>query len=101
MERRLSLQSKFEEILSSSNVYFQPPESIRLSYPCILYELGGVDVLHADDIMYGNMKRYTVTLIDIDPDSIYIDKILSMKYCRMDQSYVTDNLNHYIFILYY
>ena len=101
MESRLNLQAKFEEILGSSNVYFQPPESIRLSYPCILYELAGFDTLRADDILYGSTNRYTVTLIDPDPDSEYIKKILSMKYCVMDQMYVVDNLNHYIFTLYY
>ena len=101
MERRLELQSKLEEILGSSDVYFQPPESIRLSYPCILYELSSINTLRADDRMYANMRQYLVTLIDPDPDSIYIDKILDMKYCRFDRFFVTDNLNHYTFILYY
>ena len=101
MERRLQLQAKFEEILGSSNVYFQPPESIKLNYPCILYELSGADTLRADDILYGSKRRYTVTLIDPDPDSEYIDKILALQYCVLDRPYKAEDLNHYVFTLYY
>ena len=101
MDNRLGLQSKLEEILGSSNVYFQPPEDIRLSYPCILYELSGIDVIRADDRMYTNMRRYSVTLIDPDPDSVFIDPILSLKYCVLDRPYIADDLNHYVFTLYY
>ena len=101
MERRLQRQAKFEEILGSSNVHFQPPESIKLNYPCILYELSGIDTLRADDILYGSKRRYMVTLIDPDPDSEYIDKILKLPYCTLDRPFMADDLNHYAFTLYY
>ena len=101
MERRLQLQTKLEEILGSSNVYFQPPENIKLRYPCIRFELAGIDTLRADDILYGSKSRYTVTLIDPDPDSEYIDKILALQYCVLDRPYMADDLNHYVFTLYY
>ena len=101
MGNRLDLQSKFEEILGSSNVYFQPPESIKLQYPCIVYELSGINVRRADDMAYTNMCQYTVTLIDPDPDCEFIDQVLKLNYCSFDRLFTSDDLNHYVFTIYY
>ena len=49
MTRRNELHEKFCDLLGSRNVYFQPPESVRLVYPCIIYRLGNFNVKHADD----------------------------------------------------
>ena len=38
MDRRLELQSELEKILGSRNVYYQPLPSLKLQYPCIVYE---------------------------------------------------------------
>ena len=39
--RRLKLQKLLEDILEANgkakNVYYQPPEGIKISYPCIVY----------------------------------------------------------------
>ena len=41
MASRLELQSKFEELLGSRNVYYQPPESIKMSYTARMPTAGG------------------------------------------------------------
>ena len=101
MGNRLDLHDIFVRILGSSNVYFQPPESTKMAYPCIRYELSGIDVKRADDIAYASMRQYTVTLIDPDPDCEYIDQLLALKYCSFDRSFTADDLNHYVFTIYY
>ena len=98
---RLELQSVLEEILGSRNVYFQPPESFKLKYPCILFELSDIWVDHADDDIYRKFKQYMITAIDKDPDSGLPDKINDLKYCEMDRFYVSNNLNHWVFTLYF
>lgn len=98
---RLELQSVLEEILGSRNVYFQPPESFKLKYPCILFELSDIWVDHADDDIYRKFKQYMITAIDKDPDSELPDKINDLKYCEMDRFYVSNNLNHWVFTLYF
>lgn len=98
---RLELQSVLEEILGSRNVYFQPPESLKLKYPCVLYELSDILVDHADDEVYRKFKQYMITVIDKDPDSELPDKINDLKYCEMDRFYVSNNLNHWVFTLYF
>ena len=100
-DNRLALQAELEALLSSNKVYFQPPSSIKLTYPCIIYRLDGISTNYADSVKYKNKKRYTVTVIDQDPDSIIPSSILSLDYCSFDRSYVSDNLNHYFFTLYY
>ena len=37
MGTRLELQSKLEEILGSRQVYYQPPETVKMEYPAIVY----------------------------------------------------------------
>ena len=100
---RSDLQTKLEEILGSKHVYFQPPESIRMKYPCIVYEREAVDVQPADDVKYDKNFRYEVMYITKDPDtnefiSTMLDKF---KYIRYDRHFVSDNLNHETFVLYY
>ena len=77
MSRRLQLQKILESaeglaidpLTRRPAVYFQPPSSVKLVYPCIVYALDGVDANHADNKPYMSAKRYKVTIIDKDPDS--------------------------------
>lgn len=94
--RRLRLQAKLEEILGSRNVYFQPPASITMSYPCVVYSYSGENVLHANDTPYIVRDEYEMTLISKDslPDGI-IAGIESIPYCRFNRHYTNDNLHHF------
>lgn len=101
MASRLNLQTELEELLGSRNVYFQPPASVQMKYPAIRYSLQDIENRHADDRTYKQAKAYQLILIDPDPDSEYIDAILQLPYCQFDRSYPADNLNHYVFTIYY
>lgn len=101
MGTRLDLQRQFEEILGSTNVYFQPPESIKLKYPCIIYSLADIYTRNADDLHYTMHKIYNVTVISRDPDNDIAESILKMSKTRFDRRYVADNLYHDILTLYY
>lgn len=98
---RTSLQTLLEGLLGSSNVYFQPPAGVRMLYPCIVYERSRIDSTFADNIVYGNMKQYTITVIDRDPDSAVPDKVKNLPTCYFDRHFTADNLNHDVFTLYY
>ena len=102
MADRLSLQIDFETILGSKNVYFQPPESVKLKYPCIVYSLSGIDKLNANDTMYRHVNEYEVTVIDKDPESVVAHHILAhFPMCRFDRQFVSENLYHKTLTLYY
>lgn len=101
MASRLELQTQLEEILGSRNVYYQPPESIKLKYPCIIYELSSIKKTSANNHSYINNRAYQITLIDEDPESEFVDPILELETCRFDSAFATDGLNHYVFTLFY
>lgn len=62
MVNRLELHTKLESILDSKNVYFQPPESIKINYPAIIYFLDDLENIHADDGVYLLYKRFYLIL---------------------------------------
>lgn len=101
MANRLELQAIFEDLLGSRNVYFQPPESMKLSYPAIVYSLSNIENDHADNGVYMSNRQYTATVITKDPDSDLIEKVRWLPLCRFDRHYKSDNLNHYVFSLYF
>ena len=98
---RKDLGLMLRDILESSNVYFQAPPNTGMKYPCILYSYSSGDTQFADDNPYIFMKRYTITVIDTNPDSDIPDKVIKLPRCRSDRNYTSDNLHHWVFNLYF
>ena len=101
MSDRLSLQAKFEEILESRNVYFQPPASVSMRYPAIRYELKDFRTRSANNSSsYMMSTGYECVLIMKEPDTEYLPKIFQIPYCKFGRYYRADNLHHYTFTIY-
>lgn len=98
--RRLALQAKLEEILGSRNVYFQPPASILMQYPCFVYSFMDYYTVHADNVKYLTQDRYSITLItkEASPEQT-IEAIEAMPYVKFDRYYVADNLHHFSYTI--
>lgn len=94
-------RAKLKAILKgfTDNVYYQAPT--KLSYPCIIYSLAGIDTRHADDMKYSTKKRYIIKVIDKDPDSKIVDDVLGMPYTTMEPRFVKDNLYQTPFTTYF
>lgn len=102
MVRRLELQARLEEILGSKQVYFQPPASVQLSYPCIVYKVGNGDAKYANNMLYNYKNSYNITFIYKRPNLEIIETMLrSFQMCSVSSTYCSDNLNHYVFNLYF
>ena len=99
--KRLELQKLLEELLGSRNVYFQPPSTIKMQYPCIRYGIDRFAEHRADNILYHDRTGYEVTYIDPYPNLVVPDKIHRLPLCRFVRPYVADNLNHYAYLLYF
>lgn len=108
--RRLELQEILEECLGDqliktpdggTNVYFQPPISVKMHYPAIVYERSRVNKRHANNSVYRKMVAYQVTVISKDPDNDICDKVDDLPHCTYDRRFVTDNLYHDTFTIYY
>ena len=101
MASRPNLQTELEELLGSKNVYYQPPASVQMKYPAIVYSRKDIDNTFADNLVYNQSHSYEVIVIDQDPDSVFVEKISKLPTCRFDRHYTADNLNHDVFTLYY
>ena len=101
MTSRLELQTELEKKLGTKNVYYQPPESIKMSYPAIVYTKSNISGKFANGSRYTKMTMYKIIVISKRPDDPVIDKIMDMPYCSYDRHYVSDNLNHDVLSLYY
>lgn len=98
---RVELQQELENVMQNDHVYFQPPATTMIHYPCIIYTLSNDKPKFANNNRYWGMNRYSAILIDKDPDSRYLKKILQRPYCSFDRTYTADNLNHFVFTIYY
>ena len=101
MAQRLDLQARLSALLGSTNVYFQPPPTIEMNYPAIVYKRDDIRTEFANDKPYKNKTRYQVTVIDRNPDSLIPAKVGQLPMCVFDRFYTADNLNHDVYTLYF
>lgn len=101
MAQRLELQALLLTLLGSDNVYFQPPANFVMSYPCIVYNRDDQSTDFADNLPYKNKKKYSVTVIDQNPDSDIPDKVAALPTCTYNRFFAVDNLNHDVFNLFF
>lgn len=103
---RLELQEYLKEVLGSEEVYYEPPDGARLSYPCICYQLGRMSNRAADnrpDFLLWD--SYTVMYIvqealDTREAGSTLEKLRSSEGFVFDRTYVLDKLHHYVFTAY-
>lgn len=101
LDRRLEFHEILCGVLGNKHVYFQPPESLKLKYPCIVYNRTTANSQYGDNRPYTFMICYQVIYIDKDPDSEVIMELAKLPYSSMDRHYTANNLNHDAFTIYY
>lgn len=98
---RSPLHKLLKETLGSDNVYFQPPPNVQMKYPAIVYNRDYEETRFAGNKPYMREKRYQVTVIDRDPDSLIPDRVAELPMCTFNRFFAADNLNHDVFTLYF
>ena len=101
MSKRLELHNKLVTLFGNNHVYYQPPENLKMEYPCIRYSKSDITSRHADNINYVNKTSYEIVVIDKHPDNAVIEKILELPLSSYDRHYISDNLNHDVIRIYY
>ena len=99
MDQSQKLIAKFKQILGSDNVYYQSPSSEKMNYPAIKFSRSNVKDVNANNKAFIRLTKYTVTLMDRDPDSVFISEILKLSGCKHDRHYVVNNLHHDTFTI--
>lgn len=88
-------------VLGTTNVYYQPPPTVKMKYPCIVYNREGSDTLRANNTLYRHKKRYQLTYIDQTSNETVTDELERLQYCSFDGKSVVENLYHSYLTLYY
>lgn len=101
MSDRLGLHELLCDALGSRNVYFQPPASIKMQYPAIVYKRSNIRNRFADDGVYLQGDSYELTVIDKNPDSEIPRRVSVLPCCRFDRNFASENLNHDVFTIVY
>lgn len=101
LSRRLQLHSSLVALLGSENVYFQPPATLQMQYPCIVYERDAASANHADNMPYTVVQGYQVTYISRMPDDDVVDKLMVYPSSRYQRHFATSGLNHDVFVIYH
>lgn len=101
MGTRLELHEILVDILGSRNVYFQPPASVRMQYPAIVYSRSDIENTFANNGVYSQALAYELTVIDEDPDSEIVMTVSKLPMCSFNRHYTADNLNHDVFKLFF
>lgn len=86
---------------ATKQCYFQPPADLEMKYPCIRYDYTNDNDDFADNIRYRCSKKYTVIIIDEDPDSKIPDELKKLPYCISDRNFTADGLNHFVYTLFF
>lgn len=97
--RRKEFNKKLRAICP--NVYFQPPDNLAIKYPAIVYSYDDVDDKYANNAKYGIIPGYQVIVVDVNPDSEIANQINSLPRSSFVREFKKDNLNHYIYRVYY
>lgn len=100
-QKRLALSDFLHKISGVKGVYYSPPTGTEMEYPCIKYDLEDLWALHADNIPYLTKLQWTVTVIDEDPDSKIANVFFNLRQCKFDRKFSSEDLNHFVFTLYY
>lgn len=100
-QKRLSLDEFLSNIPGVQEAYYSPPAGIKMKYPCIKYDLENSQAVHADNIPYFVNLQWIITVIDGDPDSKIANQFFHLPKCSFDRKFASDDLNHFVFSLYF
>lgn len=101
MATRLELHETLCALLGTRNVYYQPPESVKMKYPAIVYSRENIINKCANNAVYSQTHLYKITVIDEDPDSKIVKAVSKLPTCSFNRHFASDGLNHDVFTLYY
>lgn len=100
-EKRIKFHNKLISILGNNNVYYNPPSTIKIHYPCIIYKLKDIMTNRASNKVYSLDHVYEVSLIGTKVTDDTKDKLMTnIPYCEFNNSYISDNLYHYVYTIY-
>lgn len=107
MDRRHKLHDELkalnaEKELGVKTILFQPPPSVQMEYPAIIYTRKSTYTTNADNYTYTGTTFYQIEVVDPNPDSPIVPALLNkFQMIKHVNNFKVSNLNHDVFDLYY
>ena len=95
------LQAILRELPGVTEAYFQKPGNLTLVPPYIVYELDDEYLMRADNGVHAFWNRYTVTIVDRDPDSPVRDAVRNLPLASFNRKFIAGQLHHFVYNLYF
>lgn len=99
MRTREELHEILCSVLRNRNCYFSAPSVLK--YPCMICKLSNIRSNFANDKRYLTGHMYEITIIDENPDSKIHQRLEKIPYVSFVRFYTADNLNHWVYNLYF
>lgn len=98
---RLNLHNELKA-LEECEAYYQPPENLKIDYPCFIYRRIPGEFNKANNLTYQYWRCWEIIFITDDSEStIREDMLRHFSMCRHIRDFVNDNLYHHVFNLFY
>jgi len=94
--RRRELYNRLVEEYTP-NVYWNPPENFKMSYPCIIYSLVDTNDIYADNKKAIYNEVYELTWISFDKEDLKLDKLMHDDHATYNSYFLSDAMHHYKF----
>jgi hypothetical protein len=88
-----------EEILGSDNVYYNPPESQKMNFPAIVYNLSDIRQVHADNRKYVDFTSYKITIVSKKVDHPAIRGVLDLPMTKFSTNFTKNGYYHTVIFL--
>lgn len=101
-QSRSDLSDILHKIQGNDHIYYQPPESIKIEIPGIIYSKSDIDVIRADNRMYINHDKYTLICLSLTSDNPVVKLLIErLPMCSYDRSYTKNNVYHDVLTVYF
>ncbi len=94
MASRLEVQAILSAVPGVAKAYYQPPESVALEYPAIIYSKAKIKTTYADNKLYHKKLQYNLTIIAHDPDNTIGAYIMENYNASFVRPYNSNGLYH-------
>lgn len=99
--KRIEFHHILEALPGVAKAWFQRPPKDQIQLDNTIVYTARPGLWYADNHTYIKGTWYTVTFIHSDPDSETVDAILELQYCSFDRQFISDDLYHDVFKIFY
>lgn len=92
---RMQLHTILTGLLDEESVIYSPSSNTSLVYPCIIYDFNKENSLYANNLKYGSMLEFSITLMTLDVTDPLFSTLNNL--FTFDTNYMSDNVCHFVF----